>query len=206
MKKRTNADLITQPKTGRKLTPKMLLFCKAYVCNGWNQAKAAEEVGYSKKVARQIGSRLLTNVNIQERIRYVRDHVEETLGLNKEMIIREHMKLALSSIASLHNTWIERKEFDQLTDDQKACIAEITTQTRHAAGVNESGEIIDVEVDFVKIKLFDKQKSLDSLSKLMGYDAASKLEIDDKRKETAAIFPTLEQIQAKIDAIRKVGE
>lgn len=176
MKKRSNADLIRQPKTGRKLTPKMMLFCKAYVCNGWNATKAAIEAGYSEKVAQPIASRLLLNVIIQDRIKYVREHIEENLGINREKVIREHMKLAFNSIAHLHNTWIERKDFEELSDDQKECIAEISTQTRHAAGVDQNGEIIDVEVDFVKIKLFDKQKALDSISKIMGYDAPIKQE------------------------------
>lgn len=167
--KRTNADLIKQPKTGHKLTPKMLLFCKAYVCNGWNASKAALEAGYSQKAHQMIGSRLLLNAIIQERIKYVREHTEETIGLNKEMIMREHMKLAFSSIAHLHNTWIERKEFETLTPEQKECIAEISTQVRR---VLQDERIMEVE--FVKIKLYDKQKSLDSLSKLMGYDAPVK--------------------------------
>lgn len=171
MKKRSNADLIRQPKTGRKLTPKMLLFCKAYVCNGWNATKAAIEAGYSEKVAQPIASRLLLNVIIQDRIKYVREHIEENLGINKEKIIREHMKLAFNSIAHLHNTWIERKDFEELTDAQKECIAEISTQTRR---VVQSEQL--VEVEFVKIKLYDKQKALDSISKIMGYDAPIKQE------------------------------
>jgi len=46
------------------------------------------------------------------------------------MVMEEHKKLAFSSIANLHNTWITRKEFEELTEDQKACISEITTQVK----------------------------------------------------------------------------
>ena len=84
----------------------------------------------------------------------------------------EHIKLAFSSIAHLHNTWIDRKDFENLTEDEKACIAEISTQVRKQK-VGE--ELIDIE--FVKIKLYDKQKALDSISKMAGFDAPTKLEI-----------------------------
>jgi phage terminase small subunit len=67
-------------------------------------------------------------------------------------------------------------EFENLTADQKACISEISTQTR----IELKGPVDDrteVQVDYVKIKLYDKQKALDSISKMLGYDAATKMEV-----------------------------
>lgn len=44
------------------------------------------------------------------------------------MVLSEFAKIGFSSIAYLHNTWIERAEFDKLTDDQKSSIKSISTK------------------------------------------------------------------------------
>jgi len=62
---------------------------------------------------------------------------------------------------------------EELTDDEKACIAEIQTQTRMELG-GISGEE-PIQVDYVKIKLYDKQKSLDSIAKMLGYNEPDKM-------------------------------
>lgn len=182
-----------------KLTAKQRDFCKYYRLYGKNGAKAARMAGYSEKAAKETASYLLTLINIQEEIRRVSENIEETVGISKEMVIGEHIKLAFSSIAHLHNTWMERKEFEQLTDDQKACICEIATQTKKATGCDS----MPVDVEFVKIKLYDKQKSLDSISKLMGYDSAVKLEVEDKRKTVSDLFPSEEELQRKANELDK---
>ena len=51
-------------------------FCRAYVLDP-NGTRAAVNAGYSPPTARQQGSRLLTNVNIQNRIRSLRADIAE---------------------------------------------------------------------------------------------------------------------------------
>jgi phage terminase small subunit len=104
-------------------------------------------------------------------------------------VIREHEKLAFSSIAHLHNTWITRKDFEELGEDQKACIAEISTQIKKINVVRQGEPEQDIEVEFVKIKLYDKQKSLDAINRMLGYDMPTKHEIADSRKAVADLFP-----------------
>ena len=83
------------------------------------------------------------------------------------MIASEHAKIAFSSIAHLHNTWISLKEFETLTEDQKTCIQEISTKVmKQRAIIGGEDKIIDVE--YVKIKLFDKQKALTALADYLG--------------------------------------
>lgn len=183
----------------KKLTDKEKKFCKFYRLYGKNATKAAKLAGYSEKTAFVIGHENLKKPYIQEEIKRVSENIEETVGISKELIINEHIKLAFSSIAHLHNTWIERKEFEQLTDDQKACISEITTNTKKVTGTDS----MPVEVEFVKIKLYDKQKSLDSISKIMGYDSAVKLEVEDRRKTVSDLFPSEEELQRKANELDK---
>jgi phage terminase small subunit len=159
------------------LTDKQRRFCNEYLID-WNATQAAIRAGYSEKTAQMIGSENLSKPIIQAYIEIAKDKIEERLGLSKDKILKEHAKLAFSNIARLHDTWITRKEFETLPDDEKSCIAEIVTQIRtewEGRGPNKTA----YEVEYVKIKLYDKQKALDSISKIMGYDAPSKSVVEN---------------------------
>lgn len=161
---------------GEELTGKQKRFCEEYIID-FNGTRAAKEAGYSEDTAYSIASENLRKPEIAAYIKDLEENIARTLGISRTRVLREHEKLAFSSIAHLHNTWIERKEFESLTDDQKACIAEISTQTR-VERINKGTEHEAlVDVDFVKIKLFDKQKSLDSISRMLGFDAPKNLNI-----------------------------
>jgi phage terminase small subunit len=113
----------------------------------------------------------------------MQDNLAETAGISRLKVLLEHQKMAFSSIAHLHNTWIERKEFEGLTDVQKECIQEIDTKTQHKTvweynEETDKKEPVDFTVEYVKIKLYDKQKSLDSISKMLGFDAPIKTIVD----------------------------
>lgn len=146
-------------------------FCYEY-CIDYNATQAAIRAGYSKKTARSQGQRLLTKADIQQKIEELKADLVKATGITAMRIAKEHEKIAFSSIAHLHNTWIERKEFDKLTADQKACIQEISTKVATLPGTT-------ISTEFIKIKLYDKQKSLDSLSHMFGFNAA--IEIIDPR-------------------------
>jgi len=154
-----------------ELNDKQEKFCYEY-CIDLNATQAAIRAGYSENTARSIASQLLTKINIQTRIKQLQDNLAETAGISRLRVLNEHMKMAFSSIANLHNTWIRRKDFETLTDDQKACIAEIDTKIRVEYQYNsESDEREPISVEYVRIKLYDKQKALDSISKMLGFDA-----------------------------------
>ncbi len=159
----------------RELTDSQKVFCNEWIFDF--NATRAYSVAYPEATiesASAAGSRLLGNVNIRAYCKHLQDNLAETTGISRVRVIREHEKLAFSSIAHLHNTWITRKEFEELTEDQKACISEISTQTRMERNPIEGGEAI--QVDFVKIKLYDKQKSLDAINKMLGFDAPTKID------------------------------
>lgn len=171
----------------RKLTHKAAAFCREYVKNGYNATRAAIVAGYSKKTAGSIGHEILKKPEIQERIEHHKNHLEELLNISKSRVLSEHRKIAFSSIAHLHNTWIERKEFDQLTDDVVECIQEITSKVEKKPAA--TGEMITDEL--VRIRLYDKQKALDAIAKIMGYEAPSESNVNLKSEkgEIQALFP-----------------
>lgn len=158
-----------------KLTDKMKAFCKAYLlCMNGTKAYQQSYDSKSDQGASAAASKLLRNAKIQNYISKLKEKTEETVGLSIEMILNEHKKLAFSSIAHLHNSWIDKKEFEELPEEVKACIESIETRTSKRSSMNiVAGLAIptQIEVEQVKIKLYDKQKSLEAISKILGYNA-----------------------------------
>ena len=163
----------------KQLTSKEERFCYEYLANGFNATKACIKAGYKETSARFIGARMSTKVNIQTRIQHMKDNLAETAGISALMVANEHAKIAFSGVAHLHNSWIDRKELEDLTEDQKACIQEISTKVvKVNVGSKESPVMSDVE--YVRIKTYDKQKSLDSISKMLGFNEPDKIDVGIK--------------------------
>ena len=158
----------------KKLTAKEEKFCQEYVM--WlNATKAAVNAGYSKKTAATIGCQNLIKLNIKKRIEYLKNNLAESSGISALRISKEHEKIAFMDSGQIRSGWMTLKYFEELSESQKACIQEVTTkQTKR---IINDGDVIDEE--WVKIKLYDKQKSLDSLSRMLGYDAPVKIASTD---------------------------
>jgi phage terminase small subunit len=149
-----------------KLTAKQEKFCYEYVIDLCG-TQAAIRAGYSQKTAHSIASRMLRIVEVQKFIQSLQADLEKTAGITALRVLKEHEKIAFSSISHLHNTWVELKDFKALTAEQKACIKSISTKVlKRNIGTKEEPDIVDVE--FVKIELYDKQKALDSIASLLG--------------------------------------
>jgi phage terminase small subunit len=168
----------------RGLTNKQKAFCREYVID-WNATRSyliAYPCTKSSNAAGVNASRLLRTTKIQTYCEEIQKDLEKLCGISKAKVLNEHLKLAYSSIAHLHNTWIELRQFELLTKEQKDCIAEIDTKTERkyfAEYDPDKEDFIKVpyDVKYIKIKLYDKQKALDSISKMLGYDAATKTEL-----------------------------
>lgn len=167
------------------LTHKQKRFCEEYVID-WNGTRAYK-VAYpdaSEEAARAAASRLLTNVNIQLYIEFIQKDLAKLCGISAAMVVNEAKKIAFTSIAHLHNTWIERKDFETLTSDQKDSIAEIQTRVlKRNIGTASEPDIVDVEE--VKIKLFDKLKGMEIINKMLGFNSPEKIEIDPGQKSSS---------------------
>jgi phage terminase small subunit len=159
----------------KSLTQKQKKFCREYIYD-WN-ATRSYKVAYpnvkNDNVAAVNANRLLSYAKINQYIEDIQKDLEKLAGISRMKVISEHMKMAFSSIAHLHNTWVLRKDFESLTDEQKDCIAEIDTKIRieYEYDPENPKEKKPIQVEYVKIKLYDKQKALDSISKMLGYDA-----------------------------------
>jgi phage terminase small subunit len=148
------------------LTPKEEKFCHEYVLL-LSPLKAAINAGYSEKSASNIGSIKLTKARVRKRIETLKKNLGETAEISALRVLKEHEKIAFADAGQLRSGWLDLKAFEQLTPDQKAVIQEITTkETRFGTEY--------------KIRLYDKQKSLDSISAMLGFNAPEKTEITVK--------------------------
>lgn len=149
-------------------------FCQEYMMNGYNGIRAylASHPGCKETTAATQASIYIRNPKIKNYLDYLKQHIEELVGINRAKVAKEYMKIAFSSIADLHDTWITKKEFNQLTREQKASISEISSQIKVTR--NADGSL--TENEYIKVKLYDKKAALDSLSKFFGYNEPDKVE------------------------------
>lgn len=155
-----------------KLTDKQRAFCHEYIID-WNGSRACIKAGYSKKTARIQASQLLTKLNIQKYISDIQEDMAKEAGMSMLMMLFELKKMALSNIADMHETWIKRTDFEQLTKEQRSCISEISTKIK--TYLDKQGN--NIEEEFIKIKLHDKTKAIQEINKMLGYYSPEKTDI-----------------------------
>ena len=155
------------------LTDKQKRFCEEYVID-WNATRSALEAGYSKKTAYSIGQENLKKPEIKQYIDEIQKDLSKLSGVTALRNILELKKIAYASIAQFKTDWMTEKDFNELTDEQKGCLSEIVHQTKT---YKDSTETI------VKFKLHDKQKAIELLNKMLGFNEADKLDLSTLGKE-----------------------
>lgn len=175
-----------------KLTIKQENFCNYFLeCGNASEAyrRAYNTDNMKEKTVWEKASELLRNDKVSARVEELRKGLSDISKITKERIIRELSNMAFSSISNMHNTWIERKEFEELSSAQKSAIKSISTKViKKNIGTQDNPEMVDVE--FVKIELYDKLKAIECLNKMLGFNEPDKIEVgltnrmtDDKAKE-----------------------
>lgn len=162
------------------LTIKQEKFCNKYLECG--NASEAYRYAYdcSKMSDNSVwcnASQLLADTKVAQRLEYLKSHLAEASGITALQIIREHQKIAFSDATRIRNGWMSLKEFESLTYDEKACIRSVETkQTKRTTPMGD--EVIDEQV---KITCYDKQKALDSIVIMLGYNAPEKIANTDSK-------------------------
>lgn len=161
-----------------KLTPKERIFCHEYIID-WNGARAARKAGYSEDSIYNLASENLTKPHIKQYIAFIRNNFEEEAGISKLRNLQELAKIAYSSISNLHDCWIELTDWEVIKDENPDALSAIESiDTKTETKTYNKGEIseTDVEVKYVKIKLYSKQQAIGMINDMMGYKAPVKLE------------------------------
>lgn len=114
-------------------------------------------------------------------------------GVTKQSIALELSNIAYSSMSEYFDTWITKKEFNKLTDAQRACIYDIETKIEYKPNPdNKTGKR---RIEYIRFKVYDKIKAIEVLCKLMGWNEPEKHDIELSGKEqTASNFIRLFQL------------
>lgn len=159
MKPKTRRS-VSQPKAV-PLSPRQELFISEYLVD-LNATQAAIRAGYSAKTARKQASRLLSNVDISQRITEKRQKQAANTGLSVERVLKEAMRLAFFDIRKLTDSEGNPIPVHQLDADTAAAIQGLELATERGPD-KESGPTI-----VRKYKIADKNSAIERLFKHLG--------------------------------------
>lgn len=175
-------------------------FCKEYVLD-WNGSRAYKVVykNVTDATARVNASKLLTKANIKEYIEEIQKDLGKLCGVSAALNIQELKKIAFSNFGNLREGWLTLKDFNELSDDDKACISEVT----HVSRSTPDGEALDT----VKIKLYPKLDAIEKINKMLGFNAPKKIDHTTKGEAFKGLKVSLndwtdDQIKAEAERLR----
>lgn len=145
----------------------------AYSCDNWKEHSVWIKA-----------SKLLKSTKVALRVKELQNELKSKSDITKEGNLKALANIAYTSIASFHKTWVDLKDFEELTDDQKLCIKSIQTRTKK---IDIDGAPIVIEE--VKIELFDRLKAIDMINKMLGFDAPTKHEHTGKDGKELKLSP-----------------
>lgn len=137
-----------------KLTDKQECFCQEYLID-LNATQAAIRVDYSEKTATEQGSRLLTNVNVQERISELKKERSERIKIEVDRVLKEIARVAFADPRELYDEGGRLKDICELDDDTAAIVSGVDIQTTHYGGQTEK------DVETKKIRMWNKIQALE---------------------------------------------
>ena len=147
-------------KVSKPLTPQQQLFVDEYMKDR-NAMQAAIRAKYSAKTARQIGSRLLTNVDIAAEIERRIESYSKTAGLEVVVILEEAKKIAFSDIAGAFDENGALLPVHKMPETARAAIASIkVTEMAGGMEITIEGGPRHVPMYTKEVKLWDKPAAL----------------------------------------------
>lgn len=180
-----------------ELNDKQKAFCDEYM-KDFNGTRAAMVVGYSQKNAKVSATRLLSSAYVQAYLAEKKQVLAEKTEITREMVINGYKNLAFFDV---------RKFYDK--DGYLKKVVDLDDETAFAlAGMDVSTTITDfgVRINTNKIKMSDRKGALDSICKMLGYNAPDKVANTDPEGNTVQPTQLLtdKQFDTLIEAINKL--
>lgn len=157
------------------LSDKQKMFCEQYLVD-FNATQAAIRAGYSKHTARGQGQRLLTKAAIQKYIQGKQQKIADKFEITQEKILQEYARIAYADIRNFYTDDNQLKNIRDLGDVEAAALAGV--EVDELWGGSPDGRIQIGETK--KIKRWDKIKALDSICRVLGFNAPDKISQTDK--------------------------
>lgn len=162
----------SKAKKAEGLTDKQKRFCDEYLID-LNATQAAIRAGYAEKSARITASQMLGNVRVQDYLQARKIELDKRLEnkylISRERVLNEHARIGFSDIRVYFNTDGSLKNITDLTIDEAAALSSVESDDITIGG-KKIGKT-------QKIKVYDKKGSLDSIAKIMGYNAPEKVDM-----------------------------
>lgn len=179
------------------LRGKRLEFCHQYVID-LNGTQAAIRAGYGVKNAKAEACRQLTKVDVRQYIAALQEKMAIKNEVTKDMVVSEMAKMAFSNIQNYISAGNEVKDIANLSSDIAAPVKKIKTITRQ---IIVDGNHVGNEVR-TEFELNDKQRALDSISKLLGFDEPVKTTSDTTLSIEVSDVETRAALSALADTMK----
>lgn len=159
-------------------------FCEEYLID-MNAKQAAIRAGYSEKTAEVQASRLLSKAKVQKMVQEKRERLSKKLGISQEMVLEGYRKLAFYDVRKFYNKNGNLLDVTELDDETAFALAAIE--------ITEEKTMNVVTGYTKKIKMTDRKGALDSICKVLGFNAPEKQQHEisksffDFLKETSKI-------------------
>lgn len=166
----------------KKLTPKQEAFCQEYLVD-LNLTQAAIRAGYSRDTAHTTGWETIRKPEVAARIKQLREEAANGLNLTRERILQELSRIAFFDIRKIVTADGAVVPVVHMGDDEAAVISSI--EVEEADIRDDAGEVMATG-RIKKIKLADKLNALNSLTRMMGYNAPDKVAMTDTEGKDVA--------------------
>jgi len=155
----------------RKLTPKITRFCEEYQID-FNGTRAAIRAGYAPKSAHSQAWELLKKPEVQAFIMELRNQTADKLNVSKESLLSILREIAGARV-------------EDITDPETGSILPPNLWPDHMKGVVSGVEAEELYLGrgddrrpigtVRKVKLWEKTKAIEQLSRMLGYNAPEKV-------------------------------
>lgn len=162
-----------------KLTSKQRIFCEEY-CIDFNATRAAKAARYSEKTAYAIGVENLKKPQIKEYIKEYQSDLSAACGISAMKVLNEYKKMAFTNITDvfdLVNIPIKDEKGRVIDYDQKISLKDgVEKVSDLPTNVQDAIAEMQQTKEGLKVKMHSKDNALAAISKMLGFNAAEKLD------------------------------
>lgn len=155
-----------------KLTDKQKRFCEEYLVD-LNATQAAIRAGYAASTAVAQASRLLATPHVQSCIQELQAKTSAKLEITREMVVAELAKIGFSNIRNYYDENNRLIPFAEMTESSAAAVASVEVDELWGHTPDGRVQLGDTK----KLKMHNKLAALDSLCRVLGFNAPEKKEI-----------------------------
>ncbi|WP_373397950.1 terminase small subunit [Algoriphagus halophilus] len=112
------------------ISDREILFAEAYLANGFNATSAAIKAGYSKKSAKVQASRMLTNANLSNYLKWKSEPIMDELEITQERILKELASIAFAKPTDFLNQDFSLKNLTEIRSSFHPAIKQIVRNDR----------------------------------------------------------------------------